>query len=94
MVIYLGESQSYPNHPPLQTTITCYRFQDTYQNAALKALCRLYQAYDKEIVETPLRSFPPTNKNSPTWRKILQALLGRDHNEDDPAIIYFKSCHS
>jgi hypothetical protein len=26
--------------------------------------------------------------NTPTWRKRLQALSGRDHNEDDPTVIY------
>jgi hypothetical protein len=88
MVVYLGESQSYPNHPPLQITTTSHCFQDTCQNSTLKALHQLYQAYDKEIVETPLYYFPPTNKNSPTWRKRLQALPRRDHNEDEPTIIY------
>jgi hypothetical protein len=41
-----------------------------------------------EVSETPLRYFPPSNKNTPTWRKRLQALSGRDHNEDDPTIIH------
>jgi chromosome segregation ATPase len=40
------------------------------------------------IFETPLRYFPPSNKNTPTWRKRLQALSGGDPIEDDPAIVY------
>jgi chromosome segregation ATPase len=44
--------------------------------------------YSKEVAETPLRYFPPSNKNNPTWRKRLQALSGREHNEDDPTVIY------
>jgi hypothetical protein len=36
----------------------------------------------------PLRYFPPSNKNTPTWRKRLQALSGRDPIEDDPTIVY------
>jgi uncharacterized protein YdcH (DUF465 family) len=39
-------------------------------------------------LETPLRYFPPSNKNTPTWRKRLQALSGRDPTEDDPTIVY------
>jgi FtsZ-binding cell division protein ZapB len=88
MVIYLGESRSYPNHPPFQITAIGNRFPDTCQNTALKALRQLCQNCDKEITETPLCYFPPTNKNSPTWRKRLQSLSGREHNEYDPTVIY------
>jgi hypothetical protein len=38
--------------------------------------------------ETPLCYFPPTNKITPTWRKRLQAISGRDPTEDDPTIVY------
>jgi uncharacterized protein YdcH (DUF465 family) len=40
------------------------------------------------VSETPLRYFTPNNKNNPAWRRRLQALSGREHNEDDPTIIY------
>jgi chromosome segregation ATPase len=40
------------------------------------------------IFETPLRYFPPSNKNTPTWRKRHQALSGGDLIEDDPTIVY------
>jgi hypothetical protein len=42
----------------------------------------------ERFFETPLRYFPPSNKNTPTWRKRLQALSGRDPTEDDPTIVY------
>jgi hypothetical protein len=71
MAIYLGESRSYPNHPPFQITATGHRFLDTYQNAAQKALRQLCQNYSREVSETPLRYFPPSHKNTPTWRKRL-----------------------
>jgi hypothetical protein len=73
MVVYMGESRSYPNHPPLQVTFTGHRFPDTCQNVARKALRQLCQNYSREFFETPLRYFPPSNKNTPAWRKILQA---------------------
>jgi uncharacterized protein YdcH (DUF465 family) len=88
MAVYLGESRSYPNHPPFQITATGHRFPDTCQNAAQKALRQLCQNYSREVFKTPLRYFPPSNKNNPTWRKILQALSGRDNNEDDSTVIY------
>jgi uncharacterized protein YdcH (DUF465 family) len=42
----------------------------------------------QENLRDTLRYFPPSNKNTPTWRKRLQALSGRDPNEDDPTIVY------
>jgi hypothetical protein len=88
MAVYLGESRNYPNHPSFQVTFTGYRFPDTCQNVARTALRQLCQNYNKVIFETPLRYFPPSNKNTPTWRKRLQALSGGDPIEDDPTIVY------
>jgi hypothetical protein len=81
-------TRHYPNHPPFQITATGHRFPDTCQNGAQKALCHLCQNYSREVSETPLRYFPPGNKNTPAWRKRLLALSGRDPNEDDPTIVY------
>jgi outer membrane murein-binding lipoprotein Lpp len=88
MAIYMGERQNYPNHPPFQVTFTEHRFPDTCQNVARKALRQLCQNYSRVVFETPLRYFPPSNKNTPAWRKRLQALSGRDPTEDDPTIVY------
>jgi outer membrane murein-binding lipoprotein Lpp len=88
MAVYLGESRNYPNHPPFQVTFIGHRFPDTCQSVARKALKQLCQNYSREISETPLRYFPPSNKNTPTWRKRLQALSGGDPTEDDPTIVY------
>jgi outer membrane murein-binding lipoprotein Lpp len=88
MAVYLGESRNYPNHPPFQITFIGHRFPDTCQSVARKALKQLCQNYNREIFETPLRYFPPSNKNTPTWKKRLQALSGGDPIEDDPTIVY------
>jgi hypothetical protein len=53
MAVYLGESQSYPNHPPFQVTFTGHHFPDTCQNVARKALRPLCQNYSHEVFETP-----------------------------------------
>jgi hypothetical protein len=88
MAVYLGESHSYPNHHSFQVTFTGVHFLDACQNVARKALRQLCQNYNKVIIETPLRYFPPSNKNTPTWRKRLQALSGGDPIENDPTIVY------
>jgi hypothetical protein len=88
MAVYLGESRNYPNHPSVQVTFTGYRFPDTCQNVSRKALRQLCQNYSRVIFETPLRYFPPSYKNTPAWRRRLQALSGRDPTEDDPTIVY------
>jgi hypothetical protein len=88
MAVYLGESRNYPNHPSFQVTFTGHRFPDTCQNVARKALRQLCQNYNRVIFETPLHYFPPSNKNTPAWRKRLQALSGRDPTEDDHTIVY------
>jgi outer membrane murein-binding lipoprotein Lpp len=88
MAVYLDESRNYPNHPPFQINATIHRFLNTYQNAAQKALRQLCQNYSREVSETPLLYSPHSNKNTPAWRKRLQALSGRDPNEDDPTIVY------
>jgi hypothetical protein len=53
MAVYLGESRSYPNHPPFQVTFTRHRFPYTCQNVARKALRQLCQNYSREVFETP-----------------------------------------
>jgi hypothetical protein len=64
MAVYLGESRKYPNHPSFQVIFTGHRFPDTYQNVARKALRQLCQNYSRVVFETPLRYFPPSNKNT------------------------------
>jgi outer membrane murein-binding lipoprotein Lpp len=83
-----GRKPKLPKPPPFQVTFIGHRFPETCQSVARKALKQLCQNYSREVFETPLRYFPPSNKNTPTWRKRLQALSGRDPTEDDPTIVY------
>jgi hypothetical protein len=53
MAVYLGESRSYPNHPPFQVTFIGNRFPDTCQSVARKAL----NSYAKTTAERSLK--PP-----------------------------------
>jgi hypothetical protein len=76
MAVYLGESRNYPNHPSFQVTFTGYRFPDTCQNVARKALRQLCQNYSRVIFETPRCYFPPSNKNTPPGRKDFRPCQG------------------
>jgi hypothetical protein len=62
MAVYLGENRNYPNHPSFQVTFTGYRFLDTCQNVARKALRQLCQSYNKVIFETPFATSHPATK--------------------------------
>jgi hypothetical protein len=66
MAVYLGESRNYPNHPSFQVTFTGYRFPDTCQDVARKALRQLCQSYNKVIFETP-PSLLPTQQQKYTY---------------------------
>jgi outer membrane murein-binding lipoprotein Lpp len=88
MAVYLGESRNYPNHPPFQVTFTGHRFPDTCQNVAPKSSPTAMPKLQLRGLWNPLRYFPPSNKNTPAWRKRLHALSGRDPTEDDPTIVY------
>jgi len=69
-------------------TATGFRFVDTYQVVANKALRYLYQIYEEPIARTPMRFFPPLDKNRRAWRARMEALQGRDALEDSPTMVH------
>jgi hypothetical protein len=69
-------------------TATGFRFGDTYQVAARKALRHLYQIYEGPIARTPMRFFPPLDKNQRVWRARMEALQGQDMQEDNPTVMH------
>jgi hypothetical protein len=83
VTIYIGKSEDYPNiAEEWSTTATGFRFTDTYQAVARKALRRLCKIYKEPISRTPMKFFPPEEKNNPAWIARLEALQGQ---ETDPA---------
>jgi hypothetical protein len=66
-------------------TATGFRFTDTYQAVAHKALRHLCQLYEEPIARTPMRFFPPREKNRSTWIAHMEALQAQ---EDNPAMKY------
>jgi hypothetical protein len=68
-----------------------HRFKDTCQVVARKALRALCQIYEEEVANTPLRFFPPFQRNRPVWMARMRALEGQHLIEDDPTVAYLTS---
>jgi hypothetical protein len=60
VTVYIGKSEDFPDIAEAWSmTTTGFRFVDTYQAVAHKALRCLCQIYEKPIACTPMRFFPP-----------------------------------
>jgi hypothetical protein len=51
----------------------------------IKGLC---QIYEEEVADTPLRFFPPFQRDRPVWMAMMCALEGQLLLEDDPTVVY------
>src|SRR5579859_5705827 len=83
VTVYIGPS---PHHEEWSVTAAGHKFRDTYQVAARKALRALSQIYGEEVVDTPLRYFPPWQRDRPIWIAKMHALKGQHQLEDDPTV--------
>ena len=89
VTVYIGKSEDFPNIAEAWSmTATGFRFADTYQAVARKALRYLCQIYEKPITRTPMRFFPPDEKDRPVWRTRMELLQGRYSLEDDPTVVF------
>jgi hypothetical protein len=84
VTVYIGSS---PHHVEWSVTAARHRFKDTYQVVARKALRALCQIYE-EVADTPLRFFPPFQRDRPVWMARMHALEGQQLLEDDPSVVY------
>jgi hypothetical protein len=85
VTVYIGSS---PRHVEWSVTAAGHRFKDTCQVVARKALRTLCQIYEEEVADTPLRFFPPFQRNRPVWMARMHALEGQQLLEDDPIVVY------
>jgi hypothetical protein len=85
MTVYIGSSL---HHVEWSVTAAGHRFRHTYQVVARKALRTLCQIYEEEVVGTPLRYFPPFQRDRPVWMARMHALKGQQQLEDDPTVMY------
>ena len=88
VIIYVRGSKDFPNIGLWMVSTIGFRFEDTYQSIARKALRYLCQIYEKPICRTPMRFFPPFVKNSPVWVARMKTLEGPELREGDPTIVF------
>jgi hypothetical protein len=85
VTVYIGSSL---HHVEWSVTAAGHRFKDTCQVVARKALRALCQVYEEEVADTPLRFFPPFQRDRLVWMARMHALEGQQLLEDDPTIVY------
>jgi hypothetical protein len=85
VTVYIGSS---PHHVEWSVTAAGHRFKDTCQVIARKALRALCQIYEEEVADTPLRFFPPFQRDRLVWMVRMRALEGQQLLEDDPTVVY------
>jgi hypothetical protein len=89
VTVYVGKSEDFPDIAEAWSiTTTGFRFADTYQFATRKALRYLCQTYEKPLACTPMRFFPPRERDRPIWRTRMDILQGRYSLEDDPTVVF------
>ena len=89
VTVYIEKSEEFPDLTEAwNVTATGFCFVDTYQVVAHKALRYLCQIYEEPIACTPMRFFPPLDKNRRAWRARMEALQGRDALEDSPTVVH------
>jgi hypothetical protein len=87
--VYVGKSEDFPDIAEAWSiTATEFRFADTYQAVARKALRYLCQTYEKPIARTPMRFFSPQERDRPVWRIRMDILQGRYSLKDDPTMVF------
>ena len=64
VTVYIRKSEEFPDLTKAYSlTVIGFRFVDTYQVVAHKALRYLCQIYEEPIARTPMRFFPPLDRN-------------------------------
>lgn len=91
VIVHVGKSRDYPEKEAWKVSTTGFRFMDTYQSVARKALRMLCQMYEKEVARTPMRFFPPMVKTRPVWLARMRTLEGRGQREDDPTVVFMSA---
>jgi len=89
VTVYIEKSEEFSDLTEAWSmTATGFRFVDTYQVVARKALRYLCQIYEEPIARTPMWFFPPLDRNRRAWRARMEALQGRDAQEDSPTMVH------
>jgi hypothetical protein len=65
VTVHIGASDRFPEVTPWCLTTTGSRLSDSYQLVARKALKCLYQMCESHLGLTPMKYFPPLDRNHP-----------------------------
>ena len=83
IMIFVGKSTRYPDVDPWFISTTGFRFPDTYQKAARKALRRLRVIYKHHLQRTPMGFFPPTEGRERSWIARMRGLGTEEEDLED-----------
>ena len=87
VTVHIGASDKFLEMKPWCVTATGSRLSDTYQLVARKALKYLCQMYEWHLGPTPMRFFPPLDRNRPSWEARVRTLENLGSREDDPTVV-------
>jgi len=89
VTVYVGKGEDFPDIAEAWSmTATGFWSANTYQVITRKALKYLRQIYEKPITRTPMRFFPPQEKDQIVWGTRMELLQGRYSLEDDPNVVF------
>ena len=86
VIVHIGSSTNFLAVQPTSVTATGCRLKDTYQLAARKALRYICQMYEWHTVDTPVRFYPPLDRNRPSWMARVQTLQTLVRREEGPTV--------
>jgi hypothetical protein len=86
VTVHIGASDKYLEMQPWSVTATGSRMQDTVQLVARKALKYLCQMFEWHLGSTPMKYFPPLDRNRPAWAARIRN-LGSTTTEKDPTVV-------
>ena len=87
VTIHIGASDKYLEMQPWSVTATGARMPDTIQLAARKALRYLCQMFEWHLGSTPMKYFPPLDRNRPAWAARIRNLESPAGTEKNPTVV-------
>jgi hypothetical protein len=89
VTVYVGASEKYLEMKPWSVTTMGHRLKDTYQLSACKALRYLCLIFEWQLGCTPMKYFPPLDRNHPAWAARIRNLgtWGLAASEKDPTVV-------
>jgi hypothetical protein len=90
VTVHIGASDKYLEMQPWNVTTTGSHTQGSIQLAAQKALKHLCQMFECHLGSTPVKYFPPLDRNRPIWATRIHN-LGSTMTEKDPTIVAMSS---